>query len=264
VLSPGRHDGGVTQEETARPLGVRARARVELTRAIVETARRQLAEVGPANLSLRAVARELGMVSSAVYRYVPSRDDLLTLLIVDAYDALGAAAEKAEAKVPRADLDGRFVAVAKAVRVWALEHPHEYALVYGTPVPGYAAPQDTIGPATRVPALLVGVLVDAVASGAYDPAAAVPVPPAAHRALGPLRGFVPADVPDELLVSGLASWATVFGAVSLELFGQFQNVLSDAASQREAFFTEAMRRTAAATVRRRSGEPAGLSGAAGP
>ena len=231
-----------------RPLGVRARARAELTRAVVETARRHLAEVGPANLSLRAVARELGMVSSAVYRYVPSRDDLLTLLIVDAYDALGAAAEKAEAKVPRADLHGRFVAVAKAVRAWALDHPHEYALVYGTPVPGYAAPQDTIGPATRVTRLLVGVLADAVASGAYDPASAPPVPPAVHRALAPVRASVPDGVPDDLLVRGLTAWATLFGAVSHELFGQFHNVLAEAGSQREAFFTEAMRRTSLATV----------------
>lgn len=238
----------MTEEEAARPLGVRARARAELTRAIVETARRHLAEVGPVNLSLRAVARELGMVSSAVYRYVPSRDDLLTLLIVDAYDALGAAAEKAEAKVPRADRDGRFVAVAKAVRAWALEHPHEYALVYGTPVPGYAAPQDTIGPATRVPNLLVGILADAVEAGAYLPDDAAAVAPQVHRALGPLRAVVPDHIPDDLLVRGLMSWATVFGAVSLELFGQLQNVLADAASQREAFFTETMRRTAAATV----------------
>ena len=234
----------VTQQED-RPLGVRARARAELTRAIVGTARRQLAEVGPVNLSLRAVARELGMVSSAVYRYVSSRDDLLTLLIVDAYDALGAAAEKAEAKVPRADLDGRFVAVAKAVRTWALEHPHEYALVYGTPVPGYAAPQDTIGPATRVTSLLVGVLVDAVATGAYRPDAAPAVPPAVHRALAPVRAAIPEEIPDDLILRGLMSWASLVGAVSLELFGQFQNVLADTASQREAFFTETMRRTAA-------------------
>lgn len=237
-----------TAAADAPPLGVRARARAELTRAVVATARRHLAEVGPANLSLRAVARELGMVSSAVYRYVPSRDDLLTLLIVDAYDALGDAAEKAEARVPRADLHGRFVAVARAVRAWALEHPHEYALVYGTPVPGYAAPQDTIAPATRVTRLLVGVLADAVAAGVYDPAAAPTVPPAVHRALAPVRASVPDGIPDDLLVRGLTAWSTMFGAVSHELFGQFHNVLAEAASQREAFFTEAMRRTSVATV----------------
>ncbi len=79
--------------------GARARARIEVTAAIKDEARRQLAADGAAKLSLRAVARELGMVSSALYRYFPSRDDLLTALIIDAYDSLGDAAEAAHAKV---------------------------------------------------------------------------------------------------------------------------------------------------------------------
>ena len=86
--------------------GARARVRAELTEEILAAARRQLAEQGSAALSLRAVAREVGMVSSAVYRYFPSRDHLLTALIVDAYDGLGAAVERAAAKVPADDLVG--------------------------------------------------------------------------------------------------------------------------------------------------------------
>src|SRR3954471_4349899 len=82
------HHGGVP---TARE-----RVRAELTAEITDAARRQLAEVGAAALSLRAVARELGMASSALYRYFPSRNDLLTRLIIDGYDALGEAAEKAD------------------------------------------------------------------------------------------------------------------------------------------------------------------------
>ena len=77
--------------------GTRARVRAALTREIADTARRHLATDGAAGLSLRAVARELGMASSAVYRYFPRRDDLLTTLIVEVCDALGAAAEEAEA-----------------------------------------------------------------------------------------------------------------------------------------------------------------------
>src|ERR1700757_238703 len=80
----------------------RERARAELTREIKEEARRQLVTSGADGLSLRAVARELGMVSSALYRYFPSRDDLLTALIIDAYDAIGAAVEEAVAAVPSA------------------------------------------------------------------------------------------------------------------------------------------------------------------
>ena len=81
----------------------RERVRAELIREITETARRQLATDGAAGLSLRAVAREMGMVSSAIYRYFPSRDDLLTTLIIDGYNAIGAAVEKADAAWPAED-----------------------------------------------------------------------------------------------------------------------------------------------------------------
>src|SRR5947208_8086352 len=108
--------------------GARARARIEVTAAIKDEARRQLAAEGAARLSLRAVARELGMVSSALYRYFPSRDDLLTALIIDAYDAIGAAAEKALARAEDEPPPERWIAVCRAVGEWAVAHPHEYAL----------------------------------------------------------------------------------------------------------------------------------------
>ena len=130
----------------------RARVRDELTREIKDAARRQLAEVGSAGLSLRAVARELGMVSSAVYRYFPSRDELLTALIVDAYDAVGAAVEQAEASVRarrlRRTLAGRD---ARRCASWAVANPQEYALIFGSPVPGYRAPTDDDRPGRSDP-----------------------------------------------------------------------------------------------------------------
>uniref|UniRef100_UPI002608742C TetR/AcrR family transcriptional regulator n=1 Tax=Trebonia sp. TaxID=2767075 RepID=UPI002608742C len=110
----------------------RERARAELTREIRQEARRQLANVGADGLSLRAVARSLGMVSSALYRYYPSRDDLLTALIIDAYNAVGSAAEDAVSAAAGADPRGRWAAACHAIRGWALAHPHEYALIYGS------------------------------------------------------------------------------------------------------------------------------------
>src|SRR6476619_3633829 len=118
---------------------IRARVRAEMIDEIKAVARRHLAADG-ANLSLRAVARDMGMVSSAVYRYFASRDDLLTALIIEGYNAMGEAAERAEAAVPRRDLPGRWMAICHAVRDWGRAHPAEYALLYGSPVPGYAAP----------------------------------------------------------------------------------------------------------------------------
>lgn len=202
-----------------RAQGVRERARAQMRTEILDAAREQLAEQGAGGLSLRAVAREVGLVSSAVYRYFDSRDALLTALIVDAYDALGRTVEVAEAQVPRADLLGRWRATAWAVRSWALEQPHLYALVYGSPVPGYAAPQDTIGPATRVTRLLVALLHDILDAGPPQ-AADVPVTGPAAEGLAPLVEFMGPDVPPEWALRGLMAWTYVFGAVSLELFGQ--------------------------------------------
>src|SRR5262245_52309752 len=149
----------------------RQRARAELTREIKEAARRQLAETGAPQLSLRAVARELGLVSSALYRYFPSRDDLLTALIIDAYDSLGEAAEAAAAEAnstggPRSG----WRAVCHAVRDWARANPHEYALIYGSPVPGYQAPRDTVAPAARVPLVLGQLVRDSWAIQSASPA----------------------------------------------------------------------------------------------
>lgn len=211
----------------------RERVRAELTREIAEAARRQLATEGAAGLSLRAVARELGMVSSAVYRYFPSRDDLLTALIIDGYNAIGEAVEKAEAACPPADYRARWLACCRAVRDWALAHPHEYALVYGSPVPGYRAPEQTIGPASRVAAVLGKIISEAHAAGALEMPAGSPPPPAAFAAdAARLRESVLAGVPDEVAAAALAAWAGLFGLVSFELFGQFENVVTD----RDAFF----------------------------
>src|ERR1700756_3465061 len=112
---------------------IRARIRAEMIDEIKAVARRHLAAEG-ANLSLRAVARDMGMVSSALYRYFASRDDLLTALILDAYNALGAAVEAADAAIKdRLQLRGRWLAAVGAVRDWALANPAEYALIYGSP-----------------------------------------------------------------------------------------------------------------------------------
>lgn len=216
--------------------GARARARIEITAAIKDEARAQLAAEGAAKLSLRAVAREVGMVSSALYRYFPSRDDLLTALIVDAYDAVGAAAEQAlaESRATTAPHDhlAHWTAVCRAVRAWALAHPHEYALIYGSPVPGYSAPRDTVGPASRVALVLIAVVRDAFTTDGIAPP---PLPetlrPEAERMAA---DFAP-DLPPALAVAMVAAWSGLFGLVSFEVFGQFNRVVED----REEFFTTA-------------------------
>jgi AcrR family transcriptional regulator len=218
----------------------RDRARAEITGEIKQVARRQLAEQGSAALSLRAVAREVGMVSSAVYRYFPSRDDLLTALIVDAYDAVGDAAEQALAARKRGGVVSRWLSVSKAIRTWALANPHEYALIYGSPVPGYAAPQDTIDPAARVAVALLSVVVDGVASGEISLAESMSVPRTVHADFANLRTLAAPEVPDVVLSRALLAWSQLFGSISLEMFGHLHNVIHDY----DAYFDIQMRHVA--------------------
>jgi AcrR family transcriptional regulator len=216
--------------------GTRARVRAALTREIVDAARRHLATDGAAGLSLRAVARELGMASSAVYRYFPSRDDLLTALIVEAYDALGVAAEEAEAASAQADPRARLQAVCGAVRRWALAHPHEYALVYGSPVPGYAAPRATVGPAARVGKALARIVADGVAAGTVKPGTGgtdALLTPGVAAQVG-----LPADPGGTLGARMIQAWTALFGLVSFELFGHLHNVVD----RQEEFFADAVER----------------------
>ncbi|MCB5166705.1 TetR/AcrR family transcriptional regulator [Streptomyces bambusae] len=211
--------------------GARERARIEITAAIKDEARRQLAEDGAAKLSLRAVARELGMVSSALYRYFPSRDDLLTALIIDAYDSVGAAAETAhaDARVLGAPPRDRWLAVCIAVRAWALAHPHEYALIYGSPVPGYTAPEDTVVPASRVGNTLVAVVREAHAARRL---VLPPLPAVLRREADRMTGEFAAGLPPEVTATLVACWAQLVGLISFEVFGQFNRVVE----AREEFF----------------------------
>lgn len=217
--------------------GVRARVRAEMTEEIKAVARRHLATDG-ANLSLRAVARDMGMASSAVYRYFASRDELLTALIIEAYDAVGAAAERA-AEGHRDPLD-RWLALAHAVRDWALADPHQWALIYGSPVPGYQAPQDTIGPATRV-IMLIGHLVhEAHAAGRIpDPE---PITGRYAEELAAVAEHFTPGAPPRLVGAAMAAFIQLCGAVSAELFGQLNNSVDD---DRRGFFEFQMRGAAA-------------------
>ena len=216
------------------PPTARDRVRAELTAEIIDAARRQLAEVGGAALSLRAVARELGMASSALYRYFPSRDDLLTRLIIDGYADLGSAAEVADPV--SAPPEERWLAVCRAVRGWALTHPHEYALLYGTPVPGYRAPADTVAEASRVGVVLGRILGDAARAGALPPSdEGRDRGLVSDEAVDVLGGEHP-SLDDGVRVRALLAWSAVYGTISFELFGHFVGSVADG----DRFFDRAM------------------------
>ena len=216
-----------TSTEKRTAASIRARVRAEMIDEIKETARRQLASEG-ANLSLRAIARELGVVSSALYRYFASRDELLTALIIDAYNAIGEAGERADAAITeRLDLTRRWLAVANAWREWALDHPAEYALIHGSPVPGYAAPADTVAPASRRFLVIAAIIRDGRRSGVLAPAPTPPIPAPLRAELDAVAAALGAEAETSLTARALIAVTELFGALNFELFGQLNNTIDE-------------------------------------
>jgi len=225
----------------------RERARTEITAEILAAARARLTQQGPGELSLRAVARDVGMVSSAVYRYFASRDDLLTALLITAYNELGEAAEEADIGVAdRGAYLDRWMATCRAIRDWAISHPGDYALLYGSPVPGYAAPQDTIPAATRVTLVLVRIVTDAHQHGAEIRPAPAAAPADVEQLMKGALDYLKAQ---EIAVAGpeaevalrtITAWSAIFGTISFELFGHLVGSVSDY----DAYFNHAIIRLA--------------------
>jgi AcrR family transcriptional regulator len=232
-------DPAETEEaEVGQPSGIqpgrRAKRRAVVEAEILRVAREHLATDGAAALSLRAIARDLGMVSSGIYRYVASRDELLTQLIIRAYTSLADRVRAEHARVDPADLDARWAAVGHALRAWALEHPHDFALIYGSPVPDFEAPAErTNEPGTAVLALLVQLVADAAQTGRL---ASLVGPEEADRAVGSMLEdelLTALNIGSEALVSGLAAWTLLLGTVTSEVFEQLGR---DTLADPEAYF----------------------------
>ncbi|MDQ0689178.1 TetR/AcrR family transcriptional regulator [Arthrobacter sp. W4I7] len=221
---PGSLEPGWLQPGSLQPGTPRERARARTVADIVRLGRQHLAVHGAAALSLRAVARDLGVVSSAVYRYVENRDELLTLLLIDAVGELGDEVDAAVSAVPEGDHMGRFCALGRAVRAWALREPASYALLFGSPVPGYEAPAErTTGPGTRVIVTLVGILDAAARAGRLmvREQGVAAIPPALGSDLSAIRSQFNLDISGELVARGVLVWSALFGAVSFEVFNQY-------------------------------------------
>jgi AcrR family transcriptional regulator len=172
------------------------------------------------------------MTAPALYRYFGSRDDLVTALVTDAYDALADAMEAAVAAVAAGRHADRVRAAFGAFRTWGLGHPTEFALIFGSPIPGYVAPETTRPAGTRYTNLLAGLLVEAYAAGALDPAGIdLRVPDRLGRQLKDLQrrgGFPGAPVP--VVAFGLSAWTRVHGLVTLEVFGHLAPAVGDGAA----------------------------------
>lgn len=239
----------------------RERLRAELIRDIKATALAHLREHGADGLSLRAVARDLGVSAPGLYRYYSGRDDLLTALIADSYHdladhllvALGAGADQLSGvdrrpPQPPHHLDDdaspadRMLVVCHAYRAWARSHPNEFGLIYGDPIPGYAAPEggETVAANTRVAATLLRPIVEGWLAGGLQVPAAFDADLGAGAAhlRDDIEQVVGDPVTPALAAYALSAWAWLHGLVSLEVFGQFDWIYPDGA---ELLFDAAVR-----------------------
>src|ERR1700740_799357 len=220
ATAPDKNEGRRSRLCQTGRVGKRQDSREQIEARIVELGRRQLVDHGAGGLSVRAIARDLGMVSSAVYRYVSSRDELLTLLLVDAYSDLAHTVDLARETVGDQWSDD-VIAIARAARRWAVAHPARWALLYGSPVPGYHAPAErTISVGPRVVATFFDAVAAGIATGDIrltNDVAPQPMSSDFER-LRHEFGF-PGD--DRVVAKCFLLWAAVVGAISLEGFGQY-------------------------------------------
>lgn len=198
-----------------------------LQQAIKETAWQQIAEFGASALSLRAIARALNITAPAIYNYYPSRDELVTTLINDAYTMLGDTQRAALELAPQGDLSGQFRSLGLAYRAWAVNYPQRYQLIFGTPLPGYHAPQDETVPAAQWALQpLISVLATLEAAGRLRMDRSAPLTPELQSMLEAWQAFG-AGAPIEVLYHALVVWSRVHGLVMLEIGGQMPSFIQD-------------------------------------
>ncbi|MBP2339670.1 AcrR family transcriptional regulator [Saccharothrix coeruleofusca] len=199
---------------------LRQRRRAAAIREILDAARDDIAAHGPAGLSLRSVARDLGMTVQALYHYFPSRDELITALITEAYHALADAVESALDAAPDSGLPG-FVVAAEGFRTWAIEHPAQFQLIYGTPLPHYQAPADgrTTAGARRFGGLFVRELFAEFTEEQLTRVEFPPLSPELGTHLAALPQEAAGGLPPSAVAAFVSAWGHMHGLVVLEVFG---------------------------------------------
>ncbi|WP_327287757.1 TetR/AcrR family transcriptional regulator [Streptomyces sp. NBC_01198] len=210
----------------------RARLREQTSAEIKAIALKLMAGGGPDAISLRAIAREMGMTAGAIYSYFPTRDDLITTLIGDVYSSAVQAAESARDSVSESDPGARIMAWAGAMRAWALANPEGFRLIYGDPVPGYQPPEDGPGKAAELRACtgLVGLVAAAWPSACTQH-------PADHYEWADFDPGLVAHVredfaalPPMALAVTLRVWGRMHGLMALEIYGHLRTLIHDPAT----------------------------------
>ncbi len=196
---------------------------MDLQSAIKETAWKQIAEYGTSSLSLRAIARDLGITAPAIYNYFPRRDDLVTALIIDAYTSFGDSQIEARDALPLEDIIGRFIAIGVAYRQWALLYPQRYQLIFGTPIPGYQPPLEQVYPSgARSMSALVSVVEALRVKGRLKVENFPQIKPGFEAGIEAWKKFG-GEVEVLSISVSILIWSYVHGLVSLEISAGLQS-----------------------------------------
>ncbi|WP_322778333.1 TetR/AcrR family transcriptional regulator [Frankia sp. Cas4] len=199
---------------------------------IKQTARDQLNAHGAAGVSLRAVARTMGLTPSALYRYFDSRDELIAALIADGFRSLADTLEDAFALAPSDDHAKRWLNVTRSYRQWSHEHVTEYMLIFGTLVPDYTPPDTKpCSDMDRAVQVLFRCMAESIGAGLLDPSHfAAELTPTLHAKVGAWREEMGNPIPPEGLAGCLIVWTQLHGFLSLELLGHLPPVMGDASA----------------------------------
>jgi AcrR family transcriptional regulator len=198
---------------------MRERYRAQVRREVKQAALSQLAESRPAGVSVSAIGKQLGVSGPALYRYFASRDELLTELVIDAYDDLAGALRAAAGRVPGREPRARFEALVRAYRSWALAQPHRYQLLFGPPLPGYDAHAQRLADAAQAG---MNLLLETLRELGDHPATPAGQPLASQLSAWAHRHGL--DIDPAIALRGVLIWSRVHGFVSLEIAGNFTSM----------------------------------------
>jgi AcrR family transcriptional regulator len=213
------------------PRPIKNTTREEMIEQIKSTARTHMSAKGTAGLSLRGIAREIGITAPAIYNYFPTLDALITALITDAFQSIAEYMATASATQDDGTAASRIFAAVIAYREWAIAHPIQFQLIYGNPIPNYVAPIEITGPMARLP--FEGLMSDFVQ--AYHkqelqlPKYLVDIPPIVRSDIVAYLDHVGFDMPEAVVYAIMSGWSHIHGIVMLELFEHITPIFANTA-----------------------------------
>lgn len=223
----------------------RDRVRAATTDEIKRTARGILVADGPDALSLRAIAREMGMTAPALYRYFGSREDLVGHVVADIFTEI---ADDIQAAISRAaaasggDMTHKLVAACHEFRRWSLDHRPEFGLLFGSPLPDLEAAlegDDVIAAcAMKFAGTFFTLFLDMWRHHQFTVRSDSEIDQGLREQLARYREMLGAELPLGAVFTFLWCWVRLYGIVSLEVFGHLHFALDDAAPMFEYTLSE--------------------------